>query len=97
MKEQVLEQIKATLHEDDYEVSCYEALAGGEEVMITLHDLEIDNQTDEWLERPFSDFKAILELSQWLTDSCLEKTYYGDFPVFCFDDFTVLIVDEWTV
>lgn len=97
MKEQVLEQIKATLHEDDYEVSCYEALVGGEEVMITLHDLEVDYETEEWLERFFSDFEAILELIQWLTDSCLEKIFYGDFPVFRFDGFSVLVVDEWTV
>ena len=94
---QVLEQIKATLHEDDYEVSCYEALVGGEEVMVTLHDLEIDYETDEWLARPFSDLGAILELLQWLTESCLEKVAYGHFPAFHFDGFSVVVVDEWTV
>jgi hypothetical protein len=97
-REQVLEQIKRTLHKDDYELGW----ADKEVVMITLLDLEIDHETEDWLVRPFSDVDAILEVFQFLTKACKKRTAYKgygfkNYPEFHFDDFMVVIVNDWTV
>ena len=101
-KEQILKQIK-TLHEDDYEVACFNTLEDNKQVvMITLCDLEIDLETEDWFVRPFADLDAILEIFQFLSETCYKRTAYKgygfqNYPEFHYDGFMVTIVNDWTV